>query len=174
LWDIVVAPDVPGHPAKTIERTLQFAKVYSSEFMPVIQGGTVEEYRQTLEYYYKNNIISYTLKVDGRPLLGIGGLDGNKRRVAYVSKLLKTLTQTAIELGVNPIFHLFGIGIRILKGLAKRGLIKHVYSVDSSGWLAEIQFRRRTVHNAPTPIHANYAAIKTYVTKVLSLSSAAT
>ncbi|MEB3860645.1 MAG: hypothetical protein GSR84_00310, partial [Desulfurococcales archaeon] len=62
--------------------------------------------------------------------------------------------------------HLFGAGARILAGLARRGLLGQVYSVDSSGWLAEIMWRRRTVHNADTPLEANARAIEAYIEKV--------
>jgi hypothetical protein len=44
LFDVIVAPDVPGDADKTIVRTVKFSKLYTGEFMPVVQGSTVDDY----------------------------------------------------------------------------------------------------------------------------------
>jgi len=44
LFDVVVAPDVPGAPRATVVRTLLFNRFYDDTFMPVVQGVRVEDY----------------------------------------------------------------------------------------------------------------------------------
>ncbi len=172
-WTFVVAPDVPGDPPATLERTARFSVIYEGRFVPVIQGGQMEEYAENMRALWSLGLLDRApVAGDGRPLVGIGGLDGRKKRTNFVSSLISTLAREARELGLDPTFHLFGIGVRVLKGLARRGLLRYIYSVDSSGWLAEIQWRRRTVYNANTPLEANLKAIEAYIAKAEAAVSA--
>ncbi|MCE4628260.1 MAG: queuine tRNA-ribosyltransferase family protein [Desulfurococcales archaeon] len=159
LWDIVVAPDAPGKPGETLERTLEFASSYSGSFMPVLQGEDEEGYARLLRSFEREGLTDRAPRAsEGRPVIGIGGLDGERKRVGYVSRLLKRLPE-------EYSYHLFGVGIRVLRGLRRRGLLGRVYSVDSSGWLAEIWFRRRTVYGASGVVEANLAAMRAYIGK---------
>lgn len=163
LYDLIVAPDSPGQAEETISRTLLFSKVYRGGFIPVLQPP----YTKVLDELYNAGVIKRALKVeDGRLLMGIGGLDGGLRRVEAVSGIVSSVVGAAGELGLDVVLHLFGVGARILKGLARRGLLDFVYSVDSSGWLAEIRFRRRSVYGAIGVVDANIAAIKGYLERV--------
>lgn len=159
LWDIVVAPDVPGRPGETLERTLEFASVYAGRFMPVLQGEDEEGYSRLLRSFEAEGLIDRAPRApDGRPIVGVGGLDGDRKRVGYVSRLLRRLPS-------DYSYHLFGVGVRVIRGLRRRGLLDRVYSVDSSGWLAEIWFRRRTVYGASGVVEANLAAMRAYIGK---------
>ena len=154
LWHLVVAPDVPGNPGETLRRTLIFDKHYPGEgYIPVIQGGRVEDYLGMLRELEAQGLASEGF------LVGVGGLDGEKRRIAFLSKLLSKLPD-------KYRYHLFGVGARILRGLARRGLLYKVYSVDSSAWLMEIRYRRRTVYKASDLITAEILGIKGYLERV--------
>ncbi|MEM1640956.1 MAG: hypothetical protein QW206_05095 [Acidilobaceae archaeon] len=143
LFDIVVAPDVPGDCSTTLARTREFAKVYRGEFMPVVQGKNLKCYKELEE-------ISTTVR-------GIGGLDGDKRRTSFIASVVRVLPKG---------LHLFGVGARAVAGLSKAGLLDKVVSVDSSGWLAEIRFRRRSVLGADGVVEANAKAIQVYIERV--------
>ncbi|MCE4599695.1 MAG: hypothetical protein F7C81_05810 [Desulfurococcales archaeon] len=158
LWDYVVAPDVPGDPDATLERTIEFAKYYREDFIPVIQGGSVDEYVKMGESLL--DAIGYL----NASLTGIGGLDGFKRRAPFISKLVSSISRS---LGLYKL-HLFGVGSRIVKSLAKRGLLKYIYSVDTTAWLAEIMYRRNTVYKALDVVDANISAIIGYLKRIYS------
>ncbi len=160
LADTVVAPDIPGSPGETLERTLEFMRHYQGSFIPVLQGGGISDYRACLEDMIDYGILERAPRLpDGRALIGIGGLDGAKKRVGFVSSLLESLPREGYA------YHVFGVGVRVLRGLRRRGLLGNVYSVDSSGWLSEIMWRRRTVYRAETPVEANMHAIHGYLLK---------
>ena len=160
LWDLIVAPDMPGDPGLTLSRTRLFASIFPGPFVPVLQGGSVGDYLSSLEAHIMEGLLDRAPRLpDGRRLVGIGGLDGDKRRISFVAELLEKLP------GEELAYHLFGAGLRILKGLRRRGLLWKVYSVDSTGWLAEIMYRRRTVYKASTTLEANTAAIAGYLEK---------
>ena len=153
LWDHVVAPDVPGDPWETIERTREFSKVYPGEYVPVAQGRSVGEYVETAG------------ALSGLPgsgdLLGVGGLDASRRRIGFISGLVRGLVAAGYEK-----LHLFGIGARHFKGLARRGLARFIASIDTTAWLAEIVYRRRTVYGAEGVVEANIAAITGYLKRI--------
>ena len=172
LWSLVVAPDVPGDPAATLARTRLFARLHPGRFVPVVQGRKPEEYALSLQALWREGLLDRAPHVGRGMLLGIGGLDGGRRRVSFIADLLRRLGGEARRLGVEPVFHLFGAGARIVRGLRRRGLLELVYSVDSSGWLAEIQYRRRTVYRASGPVEANAAAIRGYLTRVTAAAGA--
>ncbi len=163
LWDLVVAPDVPGDPAGTLRRTLVFAQAYPGRFLPVLQGQTPSEYLWSLRALEREGLTERAPRQDGAPVLGVGGLDGEKRRTAWIARLLRALPDTYK-------YHLFGIGIRVLRGLRRRGLLPLIASTDTTAWLAEIRFRRRTIHNATTTIEANTTALRAYLEKAQALS----
>ncbi|MEB3789835.1 MAG: hypothetical protein GSR72_08105 [Desulfurococcales archaeon] len=165
LWDFVVAPDVPGDPRATLERTLWFMESYSGEFLPVLQGNSPRDYVLFLEELASYGVTDRAYTVDGKPVIGVGGLDGYKKRVSFVAEVVRMLAR------YNVLLHIFGVGIRVLKGLRRRGLLKNVFSVDSSGWLAEIQWRRRTIYGAVTPVEANMHAIRGYLGRAEGLVS---
>ena len=127
--------------------------------MPVLQGEDEEGYSRLLRSFEAEGIIDRAPRApDGRPIVGVGGLDGDRKRVGYVSRLLRRLPS-------DYSYHLFGVGVRVIRGLRRRGLLDRVYSVDSSGWLAEIWFRRRTVYGASGVVEANLAAMRAYIGK---------
>ncbi|MEB3860351.1 MAG: hypothetical protein LRS43_03980 [Desulfurococcales archaeon] len=156
LWDYVVAPDVPGDPAATIERTLEFSKAYKGDYMAVAQGGSVEEY------------VSVAEELAGIPgsigVLGVGGLDGEKRRLGFASRLVGSLAARGFVR-----LHLFGAGAKHVRGLARRGLLSYVSSIDTTAWLAEIVYRRRTVYGVEGIVEANMAAITGYMNRILRI-----
>jgi hypothetical protein len=161
IWNYVVAPDVPGDPDLTLERTLLFAQFFDDNFIPVLQGERADDYPLFLERLDSLGLIERAPRVlGGLPLIGIGGLDGPKKRVGFVSRIVELLSDYSVAL------HIFGVGSRVLRGLSRRGLLENVYSVDSSGWLAEIQWRRRTVYGARNTIEANALAIHGYLDRV--------
>ncbi len=160
-WDLVVAPDVPGKPSATLERTILFSQVYEEDFVPVLQGDRPSEYETFLRRIDALGLVDRAPRVmSGLPLVGIGGLDGPKKKVGFVSQIVEKLSDYSIAL------HIFGVGSRVLRGLKKRGLLGKIYSVDSSGWLAEIQWRRRTVYGAKNTVEANVMAIHGYLDRV--------
>ncbi len=165
---LVVAPDVPGDAWATLERSLAFAEAYPGEFMPVLQPP-VPDSRDPLLHAAQLAQLEGAGLLDraprlpgGRILVGIGGLDGARRRAAYVAELVRILTD---EYG-NVALHLFGAGARLLRSLAKRGLLESVYSVDTGAWQAEIRFRRRTELGADGVVEANLLAIERYLERV--------
>jgi len=165
LWDFVVAPDVPGDPRATLERTLRFMESYRGRFLPVLQGDSPKDYVLFLEELVDYGVLDQAYVMNRKPVIGVGGLDGFKKRVSFVAEVVKRLT------GYDVLLHIFGVGIRVLKGLRRRGLLENVFSVDSSGWLAEIQWRRRTVYGAVTPVEANMHAIRGYLGRAEGLVS---
>lgn len=163
LYDLIVAPDSPGRADETVSRTLLFSRFYRGGFVPVLQPP----HAKVLDELYNAGVIERALRLeDGRLLLGIGGLDGGLRKVEAVSGIVISVVEAASGLGLDVALHLFGVGARILRGLARRGLLDSIYSVDSSGWLAEIRFRRRSVYGAMGVVDANVAAIKGYLERV--------
>ena len=153
LFNIVVAPDVPGDAEATVERTREFSRVYRGWFLPVLQGTRLEEYlwcaRELREI------------VSGGGYVGVGGLDGSKRRVEWLGKLLSKLCGS-VEL------HLFGLGARLTKTLTARygGCVK---SVDTGAWSSEIAYRRRSTLGAGGDIvELEYKAMKSYLERFSS------
>ncbi len=165
LFNYVVAPDHPGDPGETLARTLRFMDHYPGEFIPVVQPGPghgPHTHIAMVEQLDRAGVLERAPRAEGGVLVGVGGLDGERRRVSYIAALVREAEREYPWARL----HLFGAGARILAGLARRGLLGQVYSVDSSGWLAEIMWRRRTVHNADTPLEANARAIEAYIEKV--------
>ncbi len=164
----VVAPDVPGDPWATLARSLEFAEVYPGEFVPVIQppprGGPdpVLHAAQLAELEAAGLLERAPKLPGGRVLVGVGGLDGNRRRTAYVAELVRLVWEGYGWAGL----HIFGAGARLLKSLARRGLLDAVYSVDTGAWQAEIRFRRRTELGAEGVVDANVRAIVRYLERV--------
>jgi hypothetical protein len=167
LWDLLVAPDSIGDPQGSLERTLEFAGLYPREFVPVAQPppGSLDPRRHALEAerLAVRGLLERAPKIPGGRLLGVGGLDGARRRVSYIARLVEEIE----GLGLGVRLHLFGVGARILRGLASRGLHTIIYSIDSTGWLAEIMFRRRTVYNAEDVVEANARAIRGYLERLM-------
>ena len=164
LADLVVAPDVPGDPEETLRRTLEFAPAYPGQFVPVAQPprGPPDPagHARQLDSLARHGLLERAPRLPGgRVLVGLGGLDGPRRRTAYLAGLLGVVE------GEWPgvALHLFGAGARHLRALARRGLLHMIYSVDSTGWLAEIRYRRRTVYNAASVEEANASAIIGYL-----------
>jgi hypothetical protein len=145
LFDVVVAPDVPGDPELTVVRTIKFSKLYSGDFMPVVQGRNVEEYVRCYRELRSLGLTRYHR-------LGVGGLERFKREPALLGELVSKLC-------FKPL-HLFGVGSRVLRLIASYdGCVR---SVDSVAWLHEIRFRRRVLGDGD-PVKLNYNAIKTYI-----------
>jgi hypothetical protein len=145
LFNTVVAPDVPGDPGLTVVRTIKFSKLYAGEFMPVVQGRSVEEYVMCYRELRSLGLARYRR-------LGVGGLDSLKREPVLLGELLSKLC-------FKPL-HLFGVGSRILRLMsAYDGCIR---SIDSTAWLHEIRYRRRALGDGD-PVRLNYNAIKAYL-----------
>jgi hypothetical protein len=148
LFDIVVAPDIPGDARATINRTVAFAKTYGGEMLPVVQGGSMEEYVWSYLELKKLGL------VDG--YAGVGGLDGVKRRKDWLKKLLSKLCYHSVRL------HLFGVGARLSRSLATYSYC--IKSLDSGAWQAEIRYRRRSqLRVDEDTVEANYRAMKKYL-----------
>jgi hypothetical protein len=145
LFDIVVAPDVPGDPELTVVRTIKFSRLYAGEFMPVVQGRSVEEY-----VWCYRELRSLGLTKHHR--LGVGGLERFKREPALLGELVSRLCSKPL--------HLFGVGSRLLRLLS--GYDGCIRSVDSTAWLHEVRYRRR-LHGDGDPVRLNYNAIKAYL-----------
>jgi len=146
LFDVVVAPDVPGDARATVERTREFSRVYRGWFLPVLQGVRVEDY-----LWCARELRDLT-----RGYTGVGGLDKARRRAEWLEKLLGALCR-GLEL------HLFGLGARLTKTLATRfrGCVR---SVDTGAWSSEIAFRRRSVLSVDGDIvELEYKAMKSYL-----------
>ena len=146
LFDVVVAPDVPGDARATVERTREFSRLYGDGFLPVLQGVRVEDYlwcaRELRDL------------IEGH--VGVGGLDKARRRAEWLEKLLGALCR-GLEL------HMFGLGARLSKSLISkfRGCIR---SVDTGAWSSEITFRRRSVLGVDGDIvELEYKAMKSYL-----------
>jgi hypothetical protein len=145
LFDVVVAPDVPGDACRTVVRTIKFSKLYTGDFMPVVQGRSAEEYVRCYRELRSLGLARYRR-------LGVGGLELFKSEPNLLGELLSRLC-------FKPL-HLFGVGSRVLRLVsAYDGCIR---SVDSTAWLHEIRFRRRTLGDGD-PVRLNYNAIKTYI-----------
>jgi len=165
LFDLVVAPDVPGDPEASLERTLEFLEAYGGPVVPVAQPppeGKARDHARQLEALEANGLLDSAPRPRGRPLVGVGGLDGERKRAAYLAELVREISDSyggAVDL------HLFGVGARLLRSLARRHLLDNIYSVDTGAWQAEIRYRRRTVYAAESTLEANLAAITGYVAK---------
>jgi hypothetical protein len=145
LFDIVVAPDVPGDPGLTVVRTIKFSRLYAGEFMPVVQGRSVEEYVRCYRELSHLGLARYHR-------LGVGGLERFKKEPDLLGELVSKLC-------FKPL-HLFGVGSRVLRLAASYdGCIR---SVDSTAWLHEIRYRRRALGDGD-PVRLNYNAIKAYL-----------
>jgi hypothetical protein len=174
LVDYIVAPDVPGDPRATLERTIEFTAHYPGSFIPVAQPPPGKPdpkgHAGSLEALARHGLIDKAPQVEGgRRLVGIGGLDGPLRRAPYLASLVEEVEREWGHRGIA--LHLFGVGARLLKSLARRGLAGIIYSIDSTAWLAEIKWRRRTVYNATTTLEANLAAITGYIAKVATATT---
>jgi hypothetical protein len=145
LFDLIVAPDVPGDPELTVVRTIKFSRLYAGDFMPVVQGRSVEEYVRCYRELRSLGLTRYHR-------LGVGGLERFKREPALLGELVSRLC-------FKPL-HLFGVGSRVLRLIsAYDGCIR---SIDSAAWLHEIRFRRRALGDGD-PVRLNYNAIKAYL-----------
>jgi hypothetical protein len=145
LFDVVVAPDVPGDPELTVIRTIKFSRLYAGDFMPVVQGRGVEEYVRCYRELRSLGLARYHR-------LGVGGLERFKREPALLGELVSKLC-------FKPL-HLFGVGSRVLRLMATYdGCIR---SIDSTAWLHEIRYRRRALGDGD-PVRLNYNAIKAYL-----------
>ncbi len=160
IVDIIVGPDIPRNPEQTLERLLKFSEIYGEQFIPTIQSkGPSREYVESLRLLEKHGIIKHAPYINGKPLIGVGGLVGKK--VKEVAEIVKT-----ISLNCKCYLHLFGVNLRAIRGLARRSLLEHIYSIDTSGWLSEIKWRRRTTYSAKSTLEANYLAIMGYIEKL--------
>lgn len=172
LAEYVVAPDVPGDPKTTLKRTLQFSKAYPGEFIPVAQPPPgppdPKAHANELQGLALKDLLERAPKVPGGRLVGLGGLDGPRRKTGYLVDLVRKIEDLRLDIKL----HLFGVGARLIKSLAARGLLNMVYSIDTGGWLAEIRFRRRTRYRALTTLEANTAAIKGYLERLATATEA--
>ncbi len=159
--DTVVGPDIPGNPHATIQRLLEFRDIYPHEFIPTLQAGNGDPqgYLETLKAFTRHGIIEKAPTVDGQPLIGVGGLVG--KPVNYTAKVIQAITRDC-----QCKLHLFGANLRALRGLARRHLLDQIHSIDTSGWLSEIRWRRRTIYKANNTLEANIKAIKGYLEKL--------
>jgi len=148
LFDVVVAPDVPGDCGATLRRTLEFGRLYGGPFLPVVQGRSLDEYALCRVMLWEAGLAG--------EVLGVGGLDGERRRPGFLGSLLGRLCGGAR-------LHLFGVGARVFKALApKYG--DCVESVDTGAWQAEIRYRRRTELGADgDTAELEYRAMKRYL-----------
>jgi len=150
LFDVVVAPDVPGAPNATLARTLLFAELYQGPFLPVLQGLSVEDYVRVLRWLRAWGL-------DNGGYVGAGGLDGPRRSPGFVAELARRLC------GVGVRLHLFGAGLRLYKALPPEAR-ECVWSVDTGAWSMEIVYRRRSHLKADgDPVQLNYTAMKSYL-----------
>ncbi len=149
LFDVVVAPDIPGDVKATVERTIEFSKVYGGDFLPVLQGGCLEEYLWSARELEE--------VLDG--YAGVGGLDDFKRRKRWLETLLSILCGK-LKL------HIFGLGARLTKGLNSKfdGCIR---SVDTGAWQAEIRFRRNELGVNGDIVELEYKAMKKYLERIV-------
>lgn len=158
LFDYIVAPDVPGEPQATLERTVRFMQYYKGSFVPVLQPPYLRSFIMLAEAgaLERAPMPGYFL------LVGLGGLLG--RKLGSIERLREVLGE-AERLGLDIRFHVFGAGARLLRSLAKRGLINSIYSIDSGAWLAEIMYRRREL-GARGEAEVNAAAIRRYLERL--------
>jgi hypothetical protein len=148
LFDVVVAPDIPGDARATISRTVAFAKNYEGSILPVVQGEGLEDYIWSFLELEKLGLIN--------GYAGVGGLDGLKRRKSWLQELLSRLCSHYVKL------HLFGIGARLYRSLATYSYC--VKSLDSGAWQAEIRYRRRSQLGVDEDVmEANYRAMRRYL-----------
>ena len=173
LAEYVVAPDVPGDPESTLKRTLEFSEAYHGEFVPVAQPPPgppdPRAHANELQGLLLKGLLDRAPKVPGGRLVGLGGLDGPRRRAKYLAELLEAIEDLHLQVRL----HLFGVGARLLKSLAGKGLLDMVYSVDTGAWQAEIRFRRRSKYKADSTLKANIAAIKGYLERLVAITEAA-
>jgi len=158
----VVGPDIPRDPLRSLERLERFHMAYPGPFLPTLQSRDLgpEGYLWMLERLEDAGLLGRAPRPDGsRPLVGVGGLVG--ARVGMVARVVERLSESC-----DCLLHLFGANLRVVRGLARRGLLEKVYSVDTSGWLAEIRWRRRTVYRASSTLEANLAAMRGYLEKM--------
>jgi hypothetical protein len=150
LFDVVVAPDVPGAPNATLARTLLFAELYQGPFLPVLQGLDAEGYLRVWQRLRARGL-------DNGGYVGAGGLDGPRRSPGFVAELAGRLC------GVDVRLHLFGAGLKLYKALSPEAR-ECVRSVDSGAWSMEILYRRRSHLKADgDPVQLNYTAMKSYL-----------
>jgi hypothetical protein len=150
LFDVVVAPDVPGAPNATLARTMLFAELYQHPFLPVLQGLDAEGY---LHVWRRLR----ALGLDNGGYVGVGGLDGPRRSPGFVAELAGRLC------GLGARLHLFGAGLRLYKALPPEAR-ECVRSVDTGAWSMEIVYRRRSLLKADgDPAKVNYLAMKSYL-----------
>jgi hypothetical protein len=145
LFDVVVAPDVPGDPELTVVRTIKFSRLYAGEFMPVVQGRSVEEYVWCYRELRSLGLARYHR-------LGVGGLERFKKEPDLLGELVSKLCSKPL--------HLFGVGSRLLRLLSDYG--NCIGSIDSVAWLHEIRYRRRLLGDGDL-VKLNYNAIKAYL-----------
>ncbi len=160
--NLIVGPDIPRNPKKSIDRMLRFSNIYRDEFIPTLQSSNLDpdEYLLNLEALEVHGLLKKAPKVHGgKPLIGIGGLVGAP--VKIVASVIDRLKDAC-----NCFFHLFGANVRIIKGLARRDLLNKIYSIDTSGWLSDLRWRRRTVYKARDTLEANIKVMIGYLTKI--------
>jgi hypothetical protein len=150
LFDVVVAPDVPGAPNATLARTLLFAELYQGPFLPVLQGLDAEGYLRVWQRLRARGL-------DNGGYVGAGGLDGPRRSPRFLAELAGRLCGEGVRL------HLFGAGLKLYKALPPEAR-ECVRSVDSGAWSMEILYRRRSHLKADgDPVQLNYTAMKSYL-----------
>jgi hypothetical protein len=154
LFDVIVAPDVPHDCGSTLFRSFRFSKLLGNppDVMMVLQGVTLNDY---IKCYRLHRLAFGELHY-----VGVGGLDGARRRVGFLSELLGNLCNMGLEL------HLFGIGARLARLLATRGY-NCVKSTDTMAWLHEIKFRRRDELGVDgNLVELNYRAMRRYLERI--------
>jgi hypothetical protein len=160
LVDLVVGPDVPRDPRASLERLAAFSRAYPHPFIPTLQSsGPPEGYLESLRMLEEAGIIDRAPRVGGEPLVGIGGLVGMP--TSYGVEAVRLVSGSC---GCR--LHIFGASLRLLTALRRRGLLGALHSIDTSGWLAEIRWRRRSLYHASTTLEANMAAMRGYIAKI--------
>jgi hypothetical protein len=154
LFDVIVAPDILHDCGSTLLRTLRFLKLLGNPHgvLMVLQGVTLSDY---VKCYRLHRLAFGELRY-----VGVGGLDGTRRRIAFLSGLLGSLCSLGLEL------HLFGVGARLARLLVTRGY-SCIKSTDTVAWLHEIVFRRRDELGVDgDPVELNYRAMRRYLERL--------
>jgi len=140
---------VPRDCRATLERTLKFKRLYRGPLLPVTQGRSLDEYVSCYTRLKEAELVDEAL--------GVGGLDGERRKQGFLGSLLAQLCTNSVKL------HLFGVGARLYKALTTRyGYC--IASIDTGAWQAEIRYRRRTELKADGSVtELEYKAMKRYL-----------
>lgn len=163
LVDLVVGPDVPRNPRATLERLLLFSELFKEPFIPTLQSQSEHNgYVISLKQLDKHGLLDRAPVIKGRPLIGVGGLVGRRpEEIGVVVEKVRSIC--------DCYFHLFGVNVRTLRYLKRKSLLGSVHSIDTSGWLSEIKWRRYTVYKAKSINDAYKLGILGYLNKLNSV-----